>query len=251
MRNVEFNSQYWDGDYDWTGGGEEWSDMWGGSRAQWLGSLYPRVSAFLPTKTILEIAPGFGRWTRFLLASSESYQGVDLSQECVDACIARFQRSPHAQFFKNDGASLDFADDGAIDFIFSFDSLVHASLDVLHAYIPQIVSKLSPSGVAFIHHSNWLGTGEGLSNDHGRATDVSCDAVKESIETSGGRILIQEKINWGAHECTDCLTTFSREDAYSSLQPVTLENQEFMREGNYIREFQSPYSRIAIQSTVS
>ncbi|BCQ24029.1 class I SAM-dependent methyltransferase [Caballeronia sp. NK8] len=246
MENVDFNSRYWDGSYDWNGGGEEWSEMWGGSRAQWLGSLYPRVSAFLPAKNVLEIAPGFGRWTRFLLAASDSYQGIDLSQECVDACIRRFENAPHARFMKNNGSSLETVADGSIDFIFSFDSLVHASTDVLDAYIPQIIAKLSSRGAAFIHHSNWLDAGKGLPNDHGRAIDVSHRAVLDTIDLHGGRMLIQEMINWGAGPCTDCLTTFCRREAYSGWESTSLENSEFMHEGNYIRQFQSPYSHIAM-----
>ena len=31
--------------------------------SQWFGLIFPRIHAFLPTGTILEIAPGFGRWT--------------------------------------------------------------------------------------------------------------------------------------------------------------------------------------------
>src|SRR4030095_8370524 len=45
--------------------GEEWSSAWGGSEAQWLGAIFLRIRAFIPTDTILEIAPGFGRWTNF------------------------------------------------------------------------------------------------------------------------------------------------------------------------------------------
>jgi hypothetical protein len=39
-----------------------------------------------------------------------------------------------------------------IDFLFSFDSLVHAEQDVIAAYLSQLARKLSP--MASIHHSN-------------------------------------------------------------------------------------------------
>src|SRR6266550_6857049 len=52
--------------YDWKDAGEEWSAPWGTSAAQWFGAILPRVRAFLPAETILEIAPGFGRWTYYL-----------------------------------------------------------------------------------------------------------------------------------------------------------------------------------------
>jgi hypothetical protein len=44
--------------------------------------------------------------------------------------------------------------DDSIDFVFSFDSLVHAEADVMQAYLNQLVRKLKLNGVGFIHHSN-------------------------------------------------------------------------------------------------
>jgi SAM-dependent methyltransferase len=243
MQSVQLNSSYWDGLYDWQGAGEEWSSMWGGSRAQLLGTLYPRISAFLPAKAVLEIAPGFGRWTQFLLGACGSFQGVDLSQQCVDACIARFAGRSNAKFFKNEGTSLECAGDGTIDLVFSFDSLVHATAEVMRAYVPEILRVLSPSGIAFIHHSNWGEVGHHLSNDHGRGTDGSADDVARVISETGGKVIIQEKINWGFHECTDCLTLFGWEGPES---PTIIENHDFMFEGNSIRKHQSPYSKLAI-----
>ncbi len=44
--------------------------------------------------------------------------------------------------------------DGSIDFVFSFDSLVHAEEDVIRSYLDQLGQKLRPDGVGFLHHSN-------------------------------------------------------------------------------------------------
>ena len=67
MPELDWNKAVFDGNYDWRQGGEEWSAPWGGSEAQWFGSLYPRLHRLLPAGRILEIAPGFGRWTKFLI----------------------------------------------------------------------------------------------------------------------------------------------------------------------------------------
>ena len=50
-------------DYEWIQAGEEWSEPWGGSAPQWFGSIFPRIHAYFPANTILEIASGFGRWS--------------------------------------------------------------------------------------------------------------------------------------------------------------------------------------------
>ena len=65
----------------------------------------PRLMRFLPAGTILEIAPGFGRFTQYLLPFATRLIGVDLSPKCVEACRSRFPDSPQASFLVNDGLS--------------------------------------------------------------------------------------------------------------------------------------------------
>src|SRR5438132_6868962 len=66
----------------------------------------------------------------------------------------RFADCSHISYFVNDGKSLAMVVDGSVDFIFSFDSLVHAEDAVLKAYAAEFAKKLRPNGAAFVHHSN-------------------------------------------------------------------------------------------------
>lgn len=154
MPTIQENVKCWNGEYDWTQQGEEWSLPWGGSEAQWWGSILPRIHAFVPCASILEIAPGYGRWTRFLKDLCQRLTVVDLSAGCINHCQRRFATSSHITYFVNDGRSLEMIADRSIDFVFSFDSLVHAEADILETYLHQLARKLTPSGVGFIHHSN-------------------------------------------------------------------------------------------------
>src|SRR5450756_847707 len=124
MPSIEKNLAEWNEDYSWEDAGDEWSQPWGNSNAQWFGSIYPRIQGFLPAPTILEIAPGFGRWTEFLLQSCDQLIGGDVAPKCVEACTERFADHPGASFFTNDGHSLPMVADSSVDFAFSFDSLV-------------------------------------------------------------------------------------------------------------------------------
>ena len=164
MPDLNWNASIWGSIYSWPDRGEEWSSAWGDSESQWFGSIFPRLHRFLPAQRILEIAPGFGRWTKFLIAECDEFVGIDFSAKCVDACRNRFAATKHARFFDNDGHSLAAAPDDSFDLIFSFDSLVHAEHDVLQSYVPQILRKLSSTGVAFIHHSNLLAYKNTISN---------------------------------------------------------------------------------------
>ena len=154
MPTIEENRSLWGETYTWTEAGEEWSRHWGSARMQWYGSLLPRISAFVPAETILEIAPGYGRWTAFLKDLCSELIIVDLSEKCIDRCRQRFADCSHISYFVNDGMSLEMVVDGSVDFIFTFDSLVHAEDVVLKAYVAEFAKKLRPNGAAFIHHSN-------------------------------------------------------------------------------------------------
>ncbi len=154
MPTIEENQLVWDNAYDWSAAGDEWSGAWGTAEMQWYMTLLPRIHAFLPAPTILEIAPGFGRWTQFLKDRCDRLVVVDLSERCIEACKERFRDDAHITYHVNDGRSLAMVEDHSIDFAFSFDSLVHADASVLQAYLEQLATKLTPDGVAVLHHSN-------------------------------------------------------------------------------------------------
>jgi hypothetical protein len=73
MPTVDENYSAWNERYRWSDQGEEWSQSWGGSEAQWFWAIHPRIHRFLPCEQILEIAPGFGRWTHYLLSYCNRY----------------------------------------------------------------------------------------------------------------------------------------------------------------------------------
>jgi len=131
--------------------------------------------------------------------------------------------------------------DNSIDFCFSFDSLVHAELDIIESYCTQLVDKLTPTGVAFIHHSNALKDPDRENpHHHNRALSVSSDLVKQIIESKGGSVLVQEEVNWGTTYRTDCFTTFAKRPFMNQPYKLLLNNQ-FMEESELIKTYQSQY----------
>jgi ubiquinone/menaquinone biosynthesis C-methylase UbiE len=154
MPTIEENRSLFGEAYDWPDAGDEWSNYWGGAYMQWYGCILPRISAFVPADTILEIAPGYGRWTAFLKDLCKRLIIVDLSESCINRCRERFADCSHISYFVNDGKSLEMVTDNSVDFIFSFDSLVHVEDAVLKAYVAEFAKKLLPNGAGFLHHSN-------------------------------------------------------------------------------------------------
>jgi len=152
MPSLEWNNFTWEKDYHWNDEGEEWSQPWGNSQWQWQYSIFPRISSFLPAERILEIAPGFGRWTKYLQHYCKAMIAIDASTKCIDHCTDKFKDASHLQLFTNDGKSLDVVEDCSVDFVFSFDSLVHADVSVIQEYMKQLKNKIRQDGVIFLHH---------------------------------------------------------------------------------------------------
>src|SRR5215472_11968560 len=100
---VEDNLRIWGEAYDWPKGGDEWSEPWGGPEGQWKTLLEPWVSRFLPTGSVLEIAPGYGRWTQFLVDRCDHLTVVDLAPNCIEYCRKRFANRKNISYFVNDG----------------------------------------------------------------------------------------------------------------------------------------------------
>jgi SAM-dependent methyltransferase len=253
MPDVDHNLAVWSADWDWSQRGDEWSSWWGGTPALWTGALLPRIHAFVPTGTILEIAPGYGRWTQFLKGLCDRLAIVDLTPGCIEACRQRFADATNIEYHVNDGRSLDMVDDRSIDFAFSFDSLVHAESDVLGAYLRQLARKLKPDGVGFIHHSNigaygpltrlaraaparalgpLVRRGALINLPAWRAESVTADSFARQCDEAGLACISQEKISWefGPY-LIDTLSFFTPRGSRWERPRRVLRNPFFYREG--------------------
>lgn len=48
---------------------------------------------FMSCKSILEIGPGAGRWTKFLIPKAQKFVGIDISETCVAECRNRLSNT--------------------------------------------------------------------------------------------------------------------------------------------------------------
>jgi SAM-dependent methyltransferase len=239
--------------YDWKEAGEEWSEPWGSSSAQWFGAILPRIQECLPTGTILEIAPGFGRWTHYLKDYCQELWAVDRSSECIEACRQRFAAEPHVHCCLNDGRSLPMIPDASVDFVFSFDSFVHPDREIIEAYLCELGTKLKPGGKGFIHHSNFGEYAnslrerlpEGLAKPliklkildwaHHRNPSMSAELFRALCAEHGLHCVSQELVNWRGRRLIDCLSFFVRSDSAEKKPTKIIRNTNFMREAARIR----------------
>jgi hypothetical protein len=267
-QSVERNRWAWDVKYPWADGGDSWSERWGGPAKQWHGAILPRISAFLPARTCLEIAPGYGRWTQFLKDACERLIIVDLSSRCIAACQQRFADCSNISYYVNDGRSLEMISENSVDFVFSFDSLVHVEADILEAYLQQLAVKMTKDGVGFVHHSNlgqykselWhlrtpvlrsilkrirLGpAGQPVfapydpeTNTGYRTFSVTAGKFEEMARRAGLQCISQELINWWfSPRLSDCLSAFTPNGSRWCRPNEIRHNPYFMDEAQRIKE---------------
>jgi ubiquinone/menaquinone biosynthesis C-methylase UbiE len=258
MPSVGENHDAWNERYVWTDRGDEWSEQFGGTEALWWFVLYPRIHRFLPAETILEIAPGYGRWTQFLKAHCTKLIAVDLSAKCVEYCRRRFSADTHVEFHVNDGRSLTMVSDDSIDFTFSFDSLVHAEGEVMEGYLKGLSKKLKRGGSGFVHHSN-MGAYPGrlsllryyerlptlfrrlLPQDHletalsmnvsgWRAKSMSAALFRKYCASAGLKCVTQELFSWFKGKCLiDAISVIIRDERHVEEAASRLENAEFIK----------------------
>jgi SAM-dependent methyltransferase len=249
------NHEMWNNKFDWSVSESEWSSVWSDAYTQWYNTLLPRIYAFIPTGTILEIAPGYGRWTQFLVDKCQHLILVDLSEKCIQACKERFSHYKHITYYVNDGKSLGFIANETVDFVFSFDSLVHAEDDVIQTYLHQLTKILTKDGAGFIHHSN-LGEHQSylsliskipyrirkmLAALHlietfeiqWRASSMSAKKFEQYTDQAGLQCISQEVINWQSKQLIDCISVVARVDSRLSRDLRMIRNQDFMSEAKY------------------
>ena len=259
MPTVEENLKVWNNLYRWDRRGEEWSSTWGGPEAQWFNTILPRIHAFVPAGHILEIAPGFGRWTHYLKDSCDRLTVVDLATTCIDACRERFADQTHIEYHVNDGRSLEAIEDGSVDFAFSFDSLVHVEADVIASYLSELAKKLKPDGIGFIHHSNaghYKSTYARLNRlperirramtaitfEHWRAYSMTAEVFEGACRKAGLLCIGQEIVNWQGMFLIDCFSMFTLPGSRWARENIVVRNHDLMKEARIAASLAPLYS---------
>ena len=232
MPSVAENYSRWT-EHPWDREGHEWSPggTAAGGRMFWWRGLLPRVHSHLPADHVVEIGPGFGRWTSHLADQAARLTLIDLTERCIEHCRRKFADRQHLEYWTNDGRSLDMLADESVDFVFSFDSLVHAEATVMREYLIQLARKLKPGGTGFIHHSNLAALSDGggripawVARTNWRGETMSAALFRAYCREAGLQCASQEIINWVSRSrkadrhriagagmpMTDALSTFHR-----------------------------------------
>lgn len=110
------------------------------------------VPYLAPSATVLEIGPGGGRWTRYMLSVKKLYV-IDFYQELLDELKSNF-RSADLVLVKNNGNDFPGVANESVDFIFSFGTFVHLDIEIIDRYLENMKPLLKPTSNVVIHYAD-------------------------------------------------------------------------------------------------
>lgn len=183
--NIETNLKWWNDDHRWDLDGDEWTGqaaMCDVSYPVWKASLVdnlirPYVN---PSAHVIEIAPGHGRWSEYIIPASGFVTLVDLSPNCLSFCRKRFSQYQNVDYYLTTGTSLPQYCHDHIDFIWSYNSFVHMAPVVIRAYMQGFSQVLRAGGLAIIHHANIHDLTPHVQNNHpGLRSAVNAEMIRD------------------------------------------------------------------------
>jgi SAM-dependent methyltransferase len=103
-----------------------------------------------PEKVALEIGPGGGRWTRYMLPFKTLY-AVDYYPQLLGELAKNFSQ-PNIVPIQNNGSDFPGVPPASVDFVFSFGTFVHIDLDIVKSYLENLRSVIRPDGQIVIQY---------------------------------------------------------------------------------------------------
>jgi SAM-dependent methyltransferase len=135
----------------------------------------------------VEIGPGGGRWSRYLLGFRTLYL-VDYHRELLGEVQKNFRR-PNVRFIHNNGSDFPGIPDASIAFVFSFGCFVHFDRDLIRQYLANLPRILKPGGNVVIHYSDQTKI---MAQINPGFSDNSPAQMREMIGAAGFRIVEED-----------------------------------------------------------
>jgi ubiquinone/menaquinone biosynthesis C-methylase UbiE len=126
--------------------------------------------------------------------------------------------------------------------------MVHCEADILETYLTECARILKPDGWGFIHHSNIgyyrnLLTGKlKCENIHARGETMTAQLFSKYCKKNGLTCVRQEVVNWGGNILNDCFSLFTKKTAIEGSDIKYIENNEFHKEIERIRNIAGFYT---------
>jgi hypothetical protein len=141
-----------------------------------------------PGHTAVEIGPGGGRWTRYLVGFGRLYL-VDFHPEILAETQRTFRRHSHLIYIVNHGHDFPAIPPASVDFVFSFGTFVHLELPLIAAYLAAMKGILKPGANAVLQYSDKRKIMAQLNSGFAHTTP---EEVRREVERAGFEVLEED-----------------------------------------------------------
>lgn len=135
----------------------------------------------------IEIGPGGGRWTRYLLGFRKLHV-VDYYTELLRELKKNFNAS-NMHFIKNNGTDFPGIEKESIDYLFSFGTFVHLDLELIEQYLISMKPLLKKGANAVIQYSDKTKI---MAQINDGFAENSPEAMRKSVLAAGFKILEED-----------------------------------------------------------
>lgn len=140
-----------------------------------------------PDHVGLEIGPGGGRWTRYLLGFKHLYV-VDYHTELLNE-LRRNCKKPNMEFIVNHGTDFPGVPPNSVDYIVSIACFVHLEPHLIESYLSNMHAILKSGGNAVLTYSDKTKVGGQLNSTFSENTP---QRMREMVKASGFRIVEED-----------------------------------------------------------
>lgn len=140
-----------------------------------------------PDHVALEIGPGGGRWTQYMLGFRQLYL-VDYHQELLDE-IRRSISARNVEFLKNNGCDFPGLCASSVDFIFSFGVFVHLDIPIIEGYLNNIRVIAKPGATIVLQYADKT---KRMAQMNESFSDNSPDRMRALAASAGYRIVEED-----------------------------------------------------------
>jgi len=145
-----------------------------------------------PNTTLVEIGPGGGRWTRYMLNAKQIY-AVDYHQDILNELKSNFSKT-NITYVKNNGDDFPNIKAGSVDFLFSFGTFVHLDIDIIDRYLRNMKPLLHRDSNVVIQYSDKT---KPLGKNNGAFSENDPDVMRELVLSHGYAIYEEDlKTMW-------------------------------------------------------
>lgn len=156
---------------------------------------------------VVELGCGRGRHVTQYYNRADEIMLVDILQNNIDFCKARFANLDNIKFYKNNGYNLLELKDNYYTALYSYDAMVHFEMMDIYSYLKEIHRILIKGGRALIHHSNYDKNYKAdFSNSPHSRSFMSKKLFAYLAWRSGFEIEEQTVFDWYEVKDLDCVT---------------------------------------------